>query len=79
MIYRLDVEVTSTDTSAHQVLAQMTEIIKTYSERLPLYLYLTAFSQIVSRICHPVKEVKTFGNCVKTERSIRQITEIINY
>ncbi|KAH9628521.1 hypothetical protein HF086_008041 [Spodoptera exigua] len=53
----LDVEVTSTDTSAHQVLAQMTEIIKTYSERLPLYLYLTAFSQIVSRICHPVKEV----------------------
>ncbi|KAJ8730029.1 hypothetical protein PYW07_017067 [Mythimna separata] len=53
----LDVEVTSTDTSAHSVLAQMTEIIKTYSERLPLYLYLTAFSQIVSRICHPVKEV----------------------
>ncbi|CAG9094608.1 unnamed protein product [Plutella xylostella] len=35
----------------------MTDIIKTYSERLPLYLYLTAFSQIVSRICHPVKEV----------------------
>ncbi|PZC86486.1 hypothetical protein B5X24_HaOG209205 [Helicoverpa armigera] len=53
----LEVEVTSTDTSAHSVLAQMTEIIKTYSERLPLYLYLTAFSQIVSRICHPVKEV----------------------
>ncbi|XP_075973655.1 serine/threonine-protein kinase ATR-like [Anticarsia gemmatalis] len=53
----LDVEVTSSDTSAHSVLAQMTEIIKTYSERLPLYLYLTAFSQIISRICHPVKEV----------------------
>ncbi|CAB3224272.1 unnamed protein product [Arctia plantaginis] len=53
----LDVEVTSSDTNAHSVLAQMTDIIKTYSERLPLYLYLTAFSQIVSRICHPVKEV----------------------
>ncbi|KAG6454519.1 hypothetical protein O3G_MSEX008741 [Manduca sexta] len=53
----LDVEVTSSDTSVHTVLAKMTEIIQTYSERLPLYLYLTAFSQIVSRICHPVKEV----------------------
>ncbi|CAK1547250.1 unnamed protein product [Leptosia nina] len=53
----LDVEVTSSDTSIHSILAQMTEIIKTYSERLPIYLYLTAFSQIVSRICHPVKEV----------------------
>ncbi|XP_031765193.2 serine/threonine-protein kinase ATR isoform X2 [Galleria mellonella] len=53
----LDMEVTSVDTSAHTILAQMTEIIKTYSERLPIYLYLTAFSQIVSRICHPVKEV----------------------
>ncbi|CAG5050354.1 unnamed protein product [Parnassius apollo] len=53
----LDVEVTSADTSIHSVLAQMTEIVKTYSERLPIYLYLTAFSQIVSRICHPVKEV----------------------
>ncbi|CAH3911753.1 unnamed protein product [Pieris brassicae] len=53
----LDVEVTSSDTSIHSVLAQMTEIIKTYSERLPIYLYLTAFSQILSRICHPVKEV----------------------
>ncbi|XP_052740279.1 serine/threonine-protein kinase ATR isoform X2 [Bicyclus anynana] len=53
----LDVEVTSADTSIHAVLAQMTDVIKTYSERLPIYLYLTAFSQIVSRICHPVKEV----------------------
>ncbi|KAJ2945898.1 hypothetical protein O0L34_g4806 [Tuta absoluta] len=53
----LDMEVTSTDTSVHSILAQMTEVIRTYSERLPLYLYLTAFSQIVSRICHPVKEV----------------------
>ncbi|CAH2238336.1 jg17493 [Pararge aegeria aegeria] len=53
----LDVEVTSSDTSIHAILAQMTEVIKTYSERLPIYLYLTAFSQIVSRICHPVKEV----------------------
>ncbi|KPJ15649.1 Serine/threonine-protein kinase ATR [Papilio machaon] len=53
----LDMEVTSADTGIHTVLAQMTEIIKTYSERLPIYLYLTAFSQIISRICHPVREV----------------------
>ncbi|XP_026488273.2 serine/threonine-protein kinase ATR-like [Vanessa tameamea] len=53
----LDVEVTAADTSIHSILAQMTEIIKTYSERLPTYLFLTAFSQIISRICHPVKEV----------------------
>ncbi|XP_050674865.1 serine/threonine-protein kinase ATR isoform X2 [Leptidea sinapis] len=53
----LDVEVSNSDTSIHSVLAQMTDIIKTYSDRLPIHLYLTAFSQIVSRICHPVKEV----------------------
>ncbi|XP_012551263.2 serine/threonine-protein kinase ATR [Bombyx mori] len=53
----LDVEVTASDSSMHSVLAEMTDIIKSYSERLPLYLYLTAFSQIVSRICHPVQEV----------------------
>ncbi|KAL4704204.1 hypothetical protein ACJJTC_011830 [Scirpophaga incertulas] len=45
------------DKSAHTVLMQMTEIIKVYSERLPLYLFLSAFSQIVSRICHPAIEV----------------------
>lgn len=56
-IFRLDVEVTPEDKNIHSILAQMTEIIKTYSERLPLYLFLTAFSQIISRICHPVKEV----------------------
>ncbi|KAJ0177282.1 hypothetical protein K1T71_007291 [Dendrolimus kikuchii] len=53
----LDVEVSPDDNNVHVILNQMTEIIKTYSERLPLYLYLAAFSQIVSRICHPVKEV----------------------
>jgi serine/threonine-protein kinase ATR len=55
-------EVTPHDKSAHSIIAQMTEIIKTYSERLPHYLYLTAFSQIVSRICHPVKEVSLCYN-----------------
>ncbi|XP_072931916.1 serine/threonine-protein kinase ATR isoform X2 [Epargyreus clarus] len=53
----LDLEVSATDTSVHSVLAEMTSLIKRYSERLPIYLFQTAFSQIVSRICHPVKEV----------------------
>ncbi|XP_018328651.1 serine/threonine-protein kinase ATR [Agrilus planipennis] len=38
-------------------LLKMTKLIDTYLERLPAYIFLTAFSQIVSRICHPQREV----------------------
>ncbi|KAB0793869.1 hypothetical protein PPYR_13489 [Photinus pyralis] len=38
-------------------LTQMTNLIDTFLERLPSYIFLTAFSQIVSRICHPQKQV----------------------
>ncbi|XP_043497369.1 serine/threonine-protein kinase ATR-like isoform X1 [Polistes fuscatus] len=38
-------------------LVKMTKIMDVYSERLPLFMWLTAFSQLVSRICHPSKEV----------------------
>lgn len=29
-----------------------------YQERLPIFMWLTAFSQLVSRICHPSIEVQ---------------------
>ncbi|KAF5293803.1 hypothetical protein FQA39_LY03288 [Lamprigera yunnana] len=38
-------------------LLRMTKLIDTYLERLPSYIFLTAFSQIISRICHPQKLV----------------------
>ncbi|RZC32904.1 serine/threonine-protein kinase ATR, partial [Asbolus verrucosus] len=38
-------------------LVRMSKLIDSYLERLPAYVFLTAFSQIVSRICHPQKEV----------------------
>ncbi|GBP59965.1 hypothetical protein EVAR_84465_1 [Eumeta japonica] len=53
----LDMEVDKADMNSKLVQAQMTDIIRSFSERLPVYLYLPAFSQIVSRICHPINEV----------------------
>lgn len=38
-------------------LLQMTHLIDSCLERLPAYIFLTAFSQIISRICHPQREV----------------------
>lgn len=38
-------------------LLKMTRLIDSFLERLPAYIFLTAFSQLVSRICHPQKEV----------------------
>lgn len=32
---------------------KMTALISTYSDRLPTYMFMTAFSQLISRICHP--------------------------
>ncbi|KAK9719934.1 Phosphatidylinositol 3- and 4-kinase [Popillia japonica] len=40
-----------------QNLLRMTKLIDNFLERLPSYIFLTAFSQIISRICHPQKEV----------------------
>lgn len=36
---------------------RMTKLISFFLERLPPYMFLSAFSQIVSRICHPQKQV----------------------
>lgn len=38
-------------------LLKMTRLVDSFLERLPAFIFLTAFSQIVSRICHPQKEV----------------------
>lgn len=40
-----------------KVLCNMIKLIDTYLDRLPAYMFLSAFSQLVSRICHPVREV----------------------
>ncbi|XP_046813707.1 serine/threonine-protein kinase ATR isoform X1 [Vespa crabro] len=39
-------------------LLKMTKIMDAYQERLPIFMWLTAFSQLVSRICHPSVEVQ---------------------
>ncbi|KZC05824.1 Serine/threonine-protein kinase atr [Dufourea novaeangliae] len=39
-------------------LQKMTKIMEVYQERLPIFMWLTAFSQLVSRICHPSIEVQ---------------------
>ncbi|XP_026671548.1 serine/threonine-protein kinase ATR-like isoform X2 [Ceratina calcarata] len=49
--------------SRQDALLKMTKIMEVYQERLPIFIWLTAFSQLVSRICHPSIEVqKTICN-----------------
>ena len=37
--------------------ADITKAVETSSERIPAYKYLTAFPQLISRICHPHGDV----------------------
>ncbi|KAL3272429.1 hypothetical protein HHI36_013911 [Cryptolaemus montrouzieri] len=46
------------------ILFKMTHLIDTCLEKLPVYIFLTAFSQLVSRICHPQKEVYIELKCI---------------
>lgn len=39
-------------------LSKMTKIMDAYHQRLPTFMWLTAFSQLVSRICHPSPQVQ---------------------
>ncbi|XP_024944291.1 serine/threonine-protein kinase ATR isoform X2 [Cephus cinctus] len=48
----------STMKSRLDTLLKMTRIMDVYFDRLPAFIWLTAFSQLVSRICHPAKEVQ---------------------
>jgi serine/threonine-protein kinase ATR len=43
----------SQERSGAKTVQQLNDIIQTMSERLPAYQYLIAFSQLISRICHP--------------------------
>ncbi|KAJ8938742.1 hypothetical protein NQ318_016037 [Aromia moschata] len=49
----LDVTQSSVREERKSVLLKMTKLIDSFLERLPAYVFLTAFSQLVSRICHP--------------------------
>ncbi|XP_028046695.1 serine/threonine-protein kinase ATR isoform X2 [Monomorium pharaonis] len=40
-------------------LSKMTQIMEVYHHRLPTFMWLTAFSQLVSRICHPSQQVQS--------------------
>ncbi|XP_023017943.2 serine/threonine-protein kinase atr isoform X2 [Leptinotarsa decemlineata] len=53
----LDVTQSTTKEERKCTLMRMTKLIDSFLDRLPPYVFLTAFSQLVSRICHPQKEV----------------------
>ncbi|XP_034947758.1 serine/threonine-protein kinase ATR-like [Chelonus insularis] len=56
--------VTNRSSSRAQVetFSKMSKIIGVYVDRLPNFMWLTAFSQLVSRICHPAKEIQLVLN-----------------
>lgn len=51
-IFRLDY-VTSDKDPSKTTLTQITAMIANFAEKLPTFKFFTAFSQLVSRICHP--------------------------
>lgn len=53
----LDISNTSIREERKSNLLKMTRLVDSFLERLPAYIFLTAFSQLVSRICHPQREV----------------------
>ncbi|CAH0564186.1 unnamed protein product [Brassicogethes aeneus] len=53
----LDVTSNTVKEERKNMLFKMTKLIDDSLKRLPAYIFLTAFSQIISRICHPQKEV----------------------
>ncbi|XP_058804986.1 serine/threonine-protein kinase ATR-like [Phymastichus coffea] len=64
----------ASDNGIAKTLGQMTKIVEVYIEKVPLFMWLTAFSQLVSRICHPNREVQNtlFTIIVKLIRSYPQ-------
>ncbi|XP_065155593.1 LOW QUALITY PROTEIN: serine/threonine-protein kinase ATR [Atheta coriaria] len=53
----LDVKSPAVKEERQQNLLRMTKLIDNCLDRLPPYIFLTAFSQIISRICHSQKEI----------------------
>lgn len=52
-----DVSNNSAKEERRLVLIKMTKIIDSFLNKLPAFVFLTSFSQIISRIAHPQKEV----------------------
>ncbi|XP_014472413.1 PREDICTED: serine/threonine-protein kinase ATR-like isoform X2 [Dinoponera quadriceps] len=44
--------------SRQDCLAKMTKLMDAYHQKLPMFMWLTAFNQLVSRICHPSPQVQ---------------------
>lgn len=53
----LNVEESRVKEERKQFLLKMTQLIDSLLNCLPAYVFLTAFSQLVSRICHPQRDV----------------------
>lgn len=53
----LEVNNAQTEKERKGILVKMSMLIESFNSRLPSYIFLTAFSQLISRICHPQKEV----------------------
>ncbi|XP_050294547.1 serine/threonine-protein kinase ATR [Anthonomus grandis grandis] len=53
----LDVTNNTVKEERRNILIKMTKIIDSFLNKLPAYVFLTSFSQIISRIAHPQKEV----------------------
>ncbi|KAK0175715.1 hypothetical protein PV327_009444 [Microctonus hyperodae] len=50
--------------SQTDMMLKLTRTIEIYVGRLPKFMWLTVFSQLVSRICHPAKEVQSVLNTI---------------
>lgn len=66
-IFRLDYVASDKDPSK-TTLTKITAMIANFAEKLPTFKFFTAFSQLVSRICHPQPVV-----------SLNQILFIVEY
>lgn len=53
----LDVTAASVKAERQLNLLKMTKLVDSFIKQLPTFIFLTCFSQLVSRICHPQKEV----------------------
>ena len=55
----LDYTAKKDDSASKNHMHQLNQYMQRYMETLPTFMFLTAFSQLVSRICHPNQETYT--------------------
>lgn len=63
----LDVNVNSVREERKNNLLKMTKLVDSFLTRLPTFIFLTCFSQLISRICHPQKEVLFYKTHLKLQ------------